>query len=191
MHSSGMRTVRSSGRLSWGWGVSVPRGCLFHGGSAPGGSAVGEQGCLLWGVSAPGVCVCSGGGGCLLLGCVSALGVSAPGEDVCSQGGLLLGSVCSRGMGVFTPGGCLLWGVPALGVSAPGGCLLQGVCTQGGVCFQGVSAPGRCLLWGVSALGGGIPACTEQTSPRCGQTHACKNITFATSLRTVNISVHN
>ena len=46
MHSSRMRTVRSSDRISGGgvcsWGVSAPGGCL------------------LWGVSAP--------GGCLLLG---------------------------------------------------------------------------------------------------------------------------
>ena len=34
--------------------------------------------------------------------------------------------------------------------------------------------------------GGGIPACTE-ADPPCGQTDRCKNITFATSLRTVNI----
>ena len=80
-------------------------------------------------------------------------------------------------------GGCLLGGVPAPrgSVSVPGGCLLLGgACSQG----RGVSAPGGCLLRG----GGRIPACTEADPPSCGQTHRCKNITFATSLRTVIIS---
>ena len=49
----------------------------------------------------------------------------------------------------------------------------------------GVSAPrgvwsGGCLLQGVSQL-----ALRQTHTPPCGQTHACKNITFATSLRTV------
>ena len=72
MHSSGMCTVRSSGRLLYlGGGVKKCRkkiwgrclllgGCLTWGVSAPGGSALGG-GCLLWGVG-----VCSGG--CLLPG---------------------------------------------------------------------------------------------------------------------------
>ena len=65
MHSSRMRTVRSSGCISGG--VLSPGGCLLLGGvSAPGGV------CLLW-----------GGGGCLLGGSAPG-GVSAPGEgDVC------------------------------------------------------------------------------------------------------------
>ena len=70
-------------------------------------------------------------------------------------------------------------------VSVPGGgvvCLSRG----GGVClFQaGVSGPEGGLL-----RGGGITACTEaDTPPPCGQTHACKNITLATtSLRPVII----
>ena len=57
--------------------------------------------------------------------------------------------------------------------------------TPGGVCLVGGSAPGGCLVrgpgpgGGVSGLGG-FPACTEaDTPPPCGQTHACKNITFA------------
>ena len=62
------------------------------------------------------------------------------------------------------------------GLSAPRG--------WGGVCSWGVSTSG-----GVSASGGcGIPACTEADSPiptPRGQTDACKNITLATSLRTV------
>ena len=50
----------------------------------------------------------------------------------------------------------------------------------------GLSAPG-----GVSVPGGGMPApggwypCTEADPPPHGQTDRCKNITFATSLRTV------
>ena len=46
----------------------------------------------------------------------------------------------------------------------------------------GLSAAGGCLLLGG---GGGIPACTEADPPPRGQTDRCKNITFATSLRTV------
>ena len=45
----------------------------------------------------------------------------------------------------------------------------------------GVSAPGG----GVWSGRGGIPVCTEADPPSCGQTDRCKNITFATSLRTV------
>ena len=80
MHSSRMRTVRSSGRL-WGGG-----GCLL-GGVCSGG--VSSGGCLLWGM-----CLLLGGSaprGCLLPG------VSAPGCGVSAGGCLLLG-------------GCLLWG---------------------------------------------------------------------------------
>ena len=39
-------------------------------------------------------------------------------------------------------------------------------------------------LLGPGGSGGGIPACTE-ADPHCGQRDRCKNITFATSLRTV------
>ena len=72
-------------------------------------------------------------------------------------------------------------GVSALGgVSAPMGVCL-GVCVcLGGVCSGGVSAPGgvvsqHALRW--------------NPHPPCGQTDACKNITFATSLRTVNMDI--
>ena len=84
-------------------------------------------------------------------------------------------------------GGLLQGGVSALGGLVPGGCLLLGgVCSQGG----GVSAPGGCLLWGVSALGGVVSQHgLRQTSPPCGQTDACKNITFATSLRSLKMYV--
>ena len=137
-------------------------------------------------------------------------GVCSGGECVCSQGGVCsLGCVCSRGVCVCSRGSAP-GGVSAPGeVSAPGVCLLPGcVCLLQGVCPWGmsapreVSAPGACLLpggvcsggclvqevsaLGVSAGGHGIPACTEaDTPPPCGQTDACKNITFATSLRTV------
>ena len=96
-------------------------------------------------------------------------------------------------------GGGLLWG----GGLLPGGgvCTGGGVPAPGGVCSGGVSAPGGGLLQGGCLLrdgvcsrggGGGIPACTEaDTPPRRGQTHACKNITFATSLRTVIMSLLN
>ena len=56
-----------------------------------------------------------------------------------------------------------------------GGCLLPGGM---GACSRG----GGCLLPGW----GGIPVCTE-ADPPCGRTDRCKNITFATSLRTVKI----
>ena len=121
-----------------------------------------------------------GGGGCLLPG---GWGVCSGGRGVCSRRefGCLLWGVSARGV-------CLLWGgVYYQDGSAPrevcsGGCLLSG-----GVCSRGVSALGG----GVSALGGGgIPPCTEADTPSpCGQTDACKNITFATSLRTVKTAL--
>ena len=104
------------------------------------------------------------------------------------------------------PGGCLLLGgggVCSAGVSAPGGvCLLPGGdCSWGGVSALGGVCSGRCLLLGESATRGGVSAtggcllpgvvvpyhALRQTSPPspCGQTDACKNITFTTSLRTV------
>ena len=51
----------------------------------------------------------------------------------------------------------------------------------GGVCSgRGVSALGGCLLQG----GVSHHALKQTPPPACGQTDACKNITFATSLRT-------
>ena len=72
--------------------------------------------------------------------------------------------------------GCLLPG----GLSAPGGVVCsQGVCPWEGVCSRGG------LL-----LGGWYPSMHwGRHPPPCGQTHACKNITFATSLRMVKILV--
>ena len=91
MHSSRMRTVRNSGRLSGG-------GCL-HGG------------CLLLGGLLCGGCVC------LLLGGVCSRGVSAPGgcSLLLGEGGVSApgGGGCvsaSGGMSALDGGGCLLWG---------------------------------------------------------------------------------
>ena len=73
---------------------------------------------------------------------------------------------------------------PVGGVPGPMG----GECTwSGGVylVWGGCTCPG-----GVPGLGG-VPAWgvyLVRYSPPCGQTHACKNITFATSLRTVKIA---
>ena len=60
-------------------------------------------------------------------------------------------------------------GVSAPGESAPGGSALGGCLLQGGVVSQ--------------------HALRQTPPPPCGQTDACKNITFATSLRTVKIWV--
>ena len=81
--------------------------------------------------------------------------------------------------GVSVPGGVCSWG----GICSREGCLLQGgVCSQG----KGVSALGECLLLGGCLLRGLFVShhALRQTPP-CGQTDTCKNITFATSLRTV------
>ena len=150
----------------------IPVGC------APSAAVAVSRG----GVSSQGG-VCSWGGVCS--GGVSALG------GVCSGGCLLLG-------GVSAPGGCLLWGVSALGGVCSWGYLLLGAAPRGGVCsggclLQGVSAPGVSAPGGVCSggcllLGGVSHHALRQTPPR-GQTDACKNITFATSLRTVNMNL--
>ena len=74
----------------------------------------------------------------------------------------------------------------------------SGGCTwsQGGdLVPRGVpSTRGMYLVPGVYLVLGGVPGleggtwsggCTCPGTPPCGQTHTCKNITFATSLRTV------
>ena len=70
--------------------------------------------------------------------------------------------------GCLVPGGCLLREVPG-----PGGCLLQGVPGPGGVCSQGMVSQHALRQTTPS------PLWTEWLTDRC------KNITFATSLRTV------
>ena len=80
------------------------------------------------------------------------------------------------------------------GMSARGGVCSQGVSAPGGVCSGGCLLLGG-LLWGVSTPGGCLlpggvvsqHALRQTPTPLCGQTDACKNITFATSLRTVKI----
>ena len=83
-------------------------------------------------------------------------------------GGVWSGRVSGLGRGVSAPGG----------VSAAGGwCLLLG-----GICS------GRgCLLLGVVSH----HALRQDTPSPRGQTDACKNITFATSLRTVKVAENN
>ena len=52
----------------------------------------------------------------------------------------------------------------------------------------GCTCLGVYLVLEVCTCPGGVPGpggCTWSGTPPCGQTHACKNITFATSLRTV------
>ena len=96
-----------------------------------------------------------------------------------SGGVSALGDVCSGGGGFCSQGGLLWGGVSALGVS-----------TLGGVCSRGsVYSWGGLLQGGVCSGGCGIQACTEADTPTppVGQTDASKNITFATSSRTVKI----
>ena len=67
-----------------------------------------------------------------------------------------------------------------------------GAWSWGGAWSQGVPGHGGCLVWGVSGEGAwswGVSEVSQrglrQNPPPRGQTHRCKNITFATSLRTV------
>ena len=114
------------------------------------------------------------------------------------------GRLSSHGGRVSALGGCLLLGVSALGgvstlggVSALGGSALGGVSVLGGVCSGGICYWGGllwggvcsrgCLLLGGCLLpeGGVVSQHALRQTPPCGQTHTCKNITFATSLQTV------
>ena len=72
-------------------------------------------------------------------------------------------------------------GVNGLGVPCPRGCTWSGRVYLVRGCVPG---PGGCTWsWGCTWSGGHLP---RYPTP-CGQTHMCKNITFATSLRTVII----
>ena len=103
MHSSRMRTVRSSGRIS--------------GGSALGGCLLPEEGVCSREVSALGGVCSRGMQGCLLGGCPL-------------LGGCLLQGVSALGrVPALVGGGCLLQGVSALGGLL---LLLGGVCSRGG-----------------------------------------------------------
>ena len=130
-------------------------------------------------------------------------GVCSRGEGVCSGWCLLGGGVSALRGDACSWGRCLLWGGLLWGVSAPGGvCSGDGVSAlggsaPGGVCSgDGVSAlRGFACSWGLSALGAWYPSMHwggayphPPPHPR-GQTHRCKNITFATSLRTVIIMI--
>ena len=129
MHSSSMRTVRSSGRISGGGGPGPGGVYLVLGGGTWSGGVTGPGG-----VSAP--------GGTWSWG-VSALGgVSGPEGCVPGPGG------------VFAPGGTWSWGVSALGVYlVPGGVyLVWGGCLLWGVYTPGVSAPRGCTWSGTPPL---------------------------------------
>ena len=106
-------------------------------------------------------------------------------RTVRSSGHILGGGVPGPGGGWYlVPGGVyLVWvgrGVPGLGMCAWLGVylVLGGVPGLGGVPCPRGSAP-----WGGVYL--------VRYSPLCGQTDACKNITFATSLWTVIILLVN
>ena len=101
-------------------------------------------------------------------------GVPGPGGCAWFQWGVCTWSGGSTWSGwvYLVPGG-----VPGLGE----GCLLPGGCTWsgGGTWSRGMGVSS----WGVCSSGG-VPG-QLLPPPPCGQTDACKNITFATSLRTV------
>ena len=72
------------------------------------------------------------------------------------------------------------------------GCSWGGVWSEGACSHGGMPAPGWSGPRGVPALAGGggvIPACNEADPPPVNRmTDRCKNITFATSLRTVKLA---
>ena len=178
MHSSRMCTICSSGHISGGrgavylvtggkylvWGVYLVQGCTWSQGG------VCSRGC----VPSPGGCTWLGG--VPGWGCTWPRGVPGPGGMYLVPGGMYL-----------VQGVHLVWG----GVPGPGGVpgwevYLAGGCTQS----QGGLLPGVCTWsWGdVPGLGGvSAPRGVHLVSysPPCGQTDACKNITFTTWLRTV------
>ena len=92
---------------------------------------------------------------------------------------------CTWSPGVYlVPEGVCAW---SGGCTWSRGCTLSGGCTWSrGVCVPGL---GGCT-WsrGVYLVPGGY---LVRYSPPCGQTDACKNITFATSLRTVNMAAES
>ena len=95
-------------------------------------------------------------------------------RTVRSSGRIWGGCVCSGGGVCLLPAGeCLLWGCLLRG----GVWSQRGVCSWGAVWSQGVSGPRG--VWYPSMHWGRHP------HPPCGQTDACKNITFATLLRMV------
>ena len=140
------------------WGVYLPGGCTWSGGCVPGpGGCTWSRGCICWGVYLP-------RGVYLVLG----------GCTWSQEGYLVLAGV------VYLPG-----------VYLPRGCTWSGGCVPGPRGMHqvwGVYLPGGVPTRGVYLVWWGWPGprgCTWSGTPPCGQTHACKNITFATSLRTV------
>ena len=129
-------------------------------------------GVLSWGGSCP-------GGGLVPGGCLD-LGGSGP------QGGVWSGGLVPGGGG-SGPRGVWSWGVWSWGGLVPGGLVLErsgprvGVWPRG-VWPQGVSGPGGSGPKGV-LVPGGIPSCTEADPPLWTEflTHACENITLATT----------
>ena len=96
-------------------------------------------------------------------------------ENLVEQECIPVGCVPSTAVAVSRAG----WGGAWVGgVPGPGGCTWSGGrgCTWS---RGGVPGPRGCT-W---SLGDGVPG--QVLPPPCGQTDACKNITFATSLRTV------
>ena len=116
---------------------------------------------------------------CITVGCVpsAAVAVSRGGGGVPGPGELYL----VPGGVVYLPGGCT-W---SRGVYLVLGVYLVwgegGIQSRGGVpCPRGAPGSGGVYL----VPEGDVPG---QVLPHCGQTHACINITFATSLRKVII----
>ena len=115
----------------------------------------------------------------------------------------------SSRMRTILSSGHMLGGVPGPGGTSCRGCLVWGVylVPRGdvpgkGVCWSRVSVPGGwgaalggTRLGGVSSprglfliSGGMLMGVYLVRHPPCGQTHTCKNITFATLLLTVNVA---
>ena len=135
---------------------------------------------LRGGVPGPGGCTLSG------VGVPGPTGVYPPG-GVPTQGVYLVpGDVPAQGV-YLVPGGCTCQGVPG-----PGGCTCWGcIWSWGDVPGLGVYLVWECT-WsrGCTCLGGvpGLRGYLPRYSPPVNRmTDRCKNITFATSLRTVNI----
>ena len=124
---------------------------------------------------------------CIPVGCVPSAAVALSRGGVPGPEGVYLvwGSTWSQG-GLPGPRGCT-WS---------GGYLVWG-CTWsgGGVCSGGCTWPRGvpCSRWGCLLRGCVCSSrgCTWSGTPPFGQTDACKNITFATSLRTVKIAMYS
>ena len=139
---------------------------------------------------------------CIPVGCVPSAAVAVSRGVYLVRGVSALGGVPGRGVYLAWGGGICSGGVPAGGctwsqggVPGPAGICSRGVPGPGGVCSLGDVCSGVCT-WprGVPHPGGVCSSgeCTwSGTPPPCGQTDACKNITFATSLRAVIIGWHS